>query len=122
MADNLSALARSPKTPRAQGLLFCLGAFSTLWFMPETFKYTMVLTALPVGMLLAGRLSKFSRFAIAFGILALAIPGKDVVGDFIFFGLQHASVPLVATLLLGLATVIEAWRESESTVLAAAPK
>ena len=107
---------RAPRTPRAQGLLYSLGVLATLWFMPETFKFAMVPLALPVALLLAGKPDKFTWFALFFGILTLSIPGKDIVGDYIFFGLQHASAPLLATLLIGIAVLRDAWRESDRSM------
>lgn len=108
-------LCRRPRTPRGRGLFFSLGLFPYLWFMPETFKYSMTVLAIPVAFLLTSpRLAKnrLTLTALCLGFLTLSIPGKDLVGDFLFFGLQKASLPLLTTLLLCAAVLREALSES----------
>lgn len=114
-------LARRPQTPRARGLFFSLGLFPYLWFMPETFKYSMTVLAIPVAFLLADpqlRKNQLSLFSLILGYLTLSLPGKDIVGDLLFFGLQRQSIPLFTTLILALAVLREALRESIPSHLA----
>ncbi len=107
---------RRPQTPRARGLFFSMGIFPYLWFMPETFKYSLTTLAIPVAFLLATppnqERGRFKRFALIFGILTLSVAGLDIIGQKLFFGLQRASIPLLATVLLAIAVVREAWAES----------
>lgn len=107
---------RRPRTPLGRGLFFALGVFPYLWFMPETFKYSLTTLALPVALLLAcpkgvGN-ARLERAAIAFGFLTLSLPGLDLVGKTVFFALQRGSVPLVATFLLAAAVLRQAHRHS----------
>jgi predicted glycoside hydrolase/deacetylase ChbG (UPF0249 family) len=106
------ALYRWPRA-RGRGLAFSLGVFPYLWFMPETFKYSLIMLAIPVAMLLsARRFTPLAWLSLGFGALTLSLPGKDIVGDAIFFGLQHHSAPFWATVLLGMAAYAEAWKEA----------
>lgn len=105
---------RKPRSPLGRGLFFSLGIFIYLWFMPETFKYSLSFLALPVAFLLtASRLNQFQVFSLFFGACVLSIPGKDVVGDFLFFGFQNLSLPFFATVALGLSALQQAFLESE---------
>lgn len=106
-------LFRRPRSLRGRGLFFALGLFPYLWFMPETFKYSLTALAIPVALLLsAAAPTRLNQTALAFGFLSLSLPGKDIVGDGIFFFLQRSSFPFLATLLLGLAVLQEALRAS----------
>jgi len=101
---------RRAQTAEGRGYLFALGIFPYLWFMPETFKYTLTMLALPVLLLFLARdRSKLTWVALGFGILTLSAAAKDFLPDSIFFGIQRASLPFLATLLLGAATVRELW-------------
>ncbi len=99
---------RRPVTPRSQGLFFSLGVFATLWFLPETFKYSLPMLAIPVAFLLAGPTGWLERAALVFGALTLSLAGLDIVGETVFFGLQKASIPALAMIALGSA----AWRRA----------
>jgi predicted glycoside hydrolase/deacetylase ChbG (UPF0249 family) len=104
-------LTRRARAPIGRGAFFALGIFPYLWFMPETFKYSLTTLAIPVALLLAEgapgkRLPRLSFVALVFGALTLSAAGLDIVGKRAFFAMQQASLPLAATLLLGLAT----WR------------
>jgi predicted glycoside hydrolase/deacetylase ChbG (UPF0249 family) len=118
-------LIRRPRGPLGRGAFFALGVFPYLWFMPETFKYSLTTLAIPVALLLAEqsdprrRASRLTWIALAFGALTLSAAGLDIVGARLFFGLQRASVPLMATLLLGLATLRQALRHSAQAPLLA---
>jgi predicted glycoside hydrolase/deacetylase ChbG (UPF0249 family) len=106
------SLYRWPRA-RGRGLAFALGVFPYLWFMPETFKYSLIMLAIPVAMLMsAPKLSGVSWMVLIFGALTLSLPGKDIVGDTIFFGLQQHSAPFWATVLIGLACYADAWEEA----------
>jgi predicted glycoside hydrolase/deacetylase ChbG (UPF0249 family) len=106
---------RRAQTAMGNGLLFSLGVFPYLWFMPETFKYSLTTLALPVLMLWISRdRSKLRRVALVFGIFTLSLAGKDFLPDSIFFGLQRASVPFLATLLIAAANVQLLWKNTLS--------
>jgi predicted glycoside hydrolase/deacetylase ChbG (UPF0249 family) len=110
-------LTRRARSPLGRGAFFALGVFPYLWFMPETFKYSLTTLAIPVGILLAdisknGRRDRLAVFALVFGALVLSVAGLDIVGARLFFGLQRASIPLVATLFLGAAVWRTAYRHS----------
>jgi predicted glycoside hydrolase/deacetylase ChbG (UPF0249 family) len=135
---------RRPTSLYGRGAFFSLGLFVYIWLMPETFKYSQTPLAIPVVFLFAwllggtptapgevrslvpsahsGLRSLFQNawaiFALTFGGLVLSIAGKDIVGDRIFFGSQQASLPLLATLFLGIATWQLAWRNSKSSPIA----
>ncbi len=102
-------LLYTPSGPKGRAYFFALGIFPYLWVMPETFKYTLTLLAIPVALLLVevveGRASRWTKFAIFFATLTLSLAGKDLIGEPLFFGLQKASIPLLATFFLGLATL-----------------
>lgn len=103
---------RRPATPRSRGLFFSLGIFATLWFLPETFKYSLPMLAIPVAFLLAGPTGWLERAALVFGALTLSLAGLDVVGETLFFALQRASVPALAMIGLGAACWRRAFLES----------
>ena len=112
-------ILRRPRSIRSRGLFFSLGIFLYLWFMPETFKYALTTLAIPATLvfltLLDGSRIKsrlLHSVVLGFGFLTLSIPGKDIVGDRIFFALQYASIPLMATLLLGTSCLLLAWQDS----------
>ena len=138
-------LLRRPKGIQGRAFFFALGIFPYLWVMPETFKYSLTVLAIPVALILntllidnhqktkpklnqnlnppgirdplrepdpvrllsprRPRLSPFTRrlaiFSLIFGALTLSLPGLDIVGEFLFFGMQKASLPLLATFFLG---------------------
>lgn len=120
-------MGRTPKRPMGRAATFALGLFPYLWIMPETFKYSLTVLAIPASLLFADLLTqpyshtqaqsnrKTSIFALAVGILCLSLAGKDILGDTLFFGFQKASLPLIATFLLGWATFKLAWKESRDT-------
>ncbi len=103
---------RRPLTSRARGLFFSLGILAYLWSLPETFKYSMPFLAFPVSFLLAGKLDTWDRATLGLATLTLSLAGLDLVGKTVFFGLQKASVPLLATLALGASVTRHALRES----------
>ena len=106
---------RKPTDARSRGIFFSLGIFPYLWFMPETFKYSLTTLALPISFLLLSRkpnwLTKFSLALMFFGVSAAA---KDIMPDDLFFGLQRASVPFIATLFLCAALIREALFDSRT--------
>lgn len=112
---------RKPKSTLGKGLFFSLGIFIYLWVMPETFKYSLTSLAIPVALLFhsffQNRRSRLTGFALLFGAGTLSLAGMDIVGDFLFFGLQNYSIPLLATLFLGAAVFQEAWQESKPSFL-----
>jgi predicted glycoside hydrolase/deacetylase ChbG (UPF0249 family) len=104
---------RRPRSLLGRGFFFSLGLFLPIWIMPETFKYSLTPLAIPAALLFScGSRSRFTQLSLIFGALTLSLAGKDIVGDSLFFGLQHNSIPFIATVLLGIATFREAWRES----------
>ncbi|MGK5081777.1 ChbG/HpnK family deacetylase [Bdellovibrionota bacterium FG-1] len=106
---------RRARNPLGKGLFFALGVFPYLWFMPETFKYSLTTMAIPVALLFAcPKRGHFENIALLFGFLTLSLPGLDVVGPTIFFALQRASIPLVATCFLGAAVFRQAWMHSRA--------
>ena len=104
---------RRARTPEGKALQFALGIFTYLWFMPETFKYTLTMIALPVVLLLVTRQrSRLATVSLVFGIFVLSAAGKDLLPDFVFFGLQKISMPFFATLLIGATTLQLLWRNT----------
>jgi len=104
---------RKPASLHGRALSYSMGLFAYMWFMPETFKYSLTPVAIPVALLvIAERKTRLTWFALGFGVLTLSLAGKDVVGDWLFFGSQKLSLPLFATLALAAATAQLAWRES----------
>lgn len=109
---------RRPRSARGRALSAAWCVFPYVWLMPETFKYTLTLLALPIALLLAELARGERRFRLAKSALVataifISLAGKDVIGDTLFFGIQRASLPLVATLLLGSAVWRETWRHTE---------
>ncbi|MDR3607927.1 MAG: ChbG/HpnK family deacetylase [Oligoflexia bacterium] len=109
-------LLRKPCKIQGRAYFYAVGVFPYLWVMPETFKYTLTLLALPVALLLADvnarRNTRLTTFALVFGVATLSLAGKDLVGDTLFFGSQKASIPLLATLILGAAVFRNAFHHS----------
>jgi predicted glycoside hydrolase/deacetylase ChbG (UPF0249 family) len=112
-------LLRFPRRSMGRASFFALGVFPYLWVMPETFKYSLTVLAIPVALLVSDQIQspsqkrdRFALFALIFGALTLSLAGKDLAGDFLFFGSQKASVPLLATFFLGYATAQLAYRHS----------
>ena len=103
---------RVPQSSRGMGLFFGLAVFGYLWFMPETFKYSQPFLAIPMAMLLTGPITRYGRFAIAFGFATLSLAGLDLVGSTVFFAVQKASIPLLASLMLGAEVIFQAVQES----------
>jgi predicted glycoside hydrolase/deacetylase ChbG (UPF0249 family) len=104
---------RKPTSARARGVFFSLGVFPYLWFMPETFKYSLTVLALPISfLLLSENRTKIRTFALFFMFFGVSAAGKDLMPDALFFGLQKASIPFVATLLLAWALFKEASSDS----------
>lgn len=101
------------ETVITRGLFYSLGLFLYMWLMPETFKYSLTPLAIPFIFLLAtGARHGLTRIALLACVLTLSLAGKDIVGDDLFFGNQKASLPFFATVLLGLATLREAFLRS----------
>ncbi len=92
---------RRPRGFYGRALFFALGLFAYLWLMPETFKYSLTPLAIPVALLFSSpQKTRLCRFSLTLGALTLSLAGKDIVGDFLFFGNQIYSLPLAATLFL----------------------
>jgi predicted glycoside hydrolase/deacetylase ChbG (UPF0249 family) len=115
-------LLRFPRGSMGRASAFALGIFPYLWVMPETFKYSLTVLAIPVALLVSDQIqtpakhrSRFALFALIFGALTLSLAGKDLTGSFLFFGSQKASIPLLATFFLGIATAQLAFRHSRSS-------
>lgn len=117
-------LTRFPRRSMGRAAFFALGIFPYLWVMPETFKYSLTVLAIPVALLTAdiiqsprSQRSRLAVSALAFGALTLSLAGKDLIGDFLFFGSQKTSIPLVATFFLGAAIAQLAYRQSRPSWL-----
>ena len=116
---------RRPVSARGRGLFYSLGIFIGMWVMPETFKYSLTPLAIPAALLLSTIFTdpsrtirppdRFTPVALGAGYLFLSLAGKDLIVDWLFFGLQEFSVPFFCTVLLGIATYRAAWRESTGT-------
>jgi predicted glycoside hydrolase/deacetylase ChbG (UPF0249 family) len=118
-------LFRFPRRTMGRAAAFALGIFPYLWVMPETFKYSLTVLAIPVALLVSEQVQtpperkcRFTLFALIFGTLTLSLAGKDLIGSFLFFGSQKASLPLLATIFLGIATALLAYRHSRPSWLA----
>ncbi len=110
---------RRPRTLEGRALLFSSGLFPYFWLMPETFKYSLTPLALPVALLFSlERKSLLTWIGLGFGLLTLTLAGKDLVGDWLFFAIQRASLPFIATLLLGAACFTETWRRTSPSSFA----
>jgi hypothetical protein len=96
------------RSPHQEAVGFSLGILAYLWFMPETFKYSLPFLAIPVAVLLMRRPGRFEWTALGFGTLTLSLAGLDIVGERLFFGMQKASVPFLALLFLGAAMTRQA--------------
>lgn len=106
-------VSRRPRSYYGRGLFYALGLFAYLWFMPETFKYSLTPLAIPVALILASPSLTLPTFlAIGFGFITLSLAGKDIIGDTLFFGFQIHSLPFFATILLAAEIFRLAWRES----------
>lgn len=106
-------VGRKPASLYGRGLFYSLGSFVILWMMPETFKYSLTPLAIPIALLtLKPRLSLWDRFAWIFGVFTLSLAGKDFLPDEWFFGWQLQSIPLFATVFLGISVIQTAWNES----------
>jgi predicted glycoside hydrolase/deacetylase ChbG (UPF0249 family) len=112
---------RKPTDARARGVFFSLGIFPYLWFMPETFKYSLTTLALPISFLLMSQFStqirgrersRLRTFALLFMFFGVSAAGKDLLPDVIFFGLQKSSVPFIASIFLAVALFREACADS----------
>lgn len=127
---------RRPRGLFGRALFFALGIFPYLWVMPETFKYSLTPLAIPVALIFQGLQEtsshpaargspmlqpaerRYPLLALALGTLVISLAGLDVVGAPLFFGLQKASLPLVATFLLGGSVASLALRFSRPSNLA----
>ncbi|MGZ6334155.1 MAG: glycosyltransferase family 87 protein, partial [Bdellovibrionota bacterium] len=106
-------LFRRPSGARSRALFFALGLFAYMWFMPETFKYSLTPMALPIALLLtAPKKGWLHWLSLASVTATISLAGKDVVGDAIFFPLQKMSLPFLATLLSGITIAVDAWKSS----------
>lgn len=107
---------RKPTDARSRGVFFSLSIFPYLWFMPETFKYSLTVLALPIAfLLLSQRKSSFKTFALIFMFFGVSTAGKDFLPDSVFFGLQKFSIPFIATLFLAWALFREAMDNSRTS-------
>lgn len=108
-------ITRTPRCMRSRGLFFSLGVFPFLFFMPQTFKYSLPFLAFPVAFLLAAPLAlldRFEKIAVGVGIATLSLAGLDIIGPTLFFGMQKLSIPFYAMVLLSIACARRAWKES----------
>ncbi len=110
-------ISRTAQSALGRGYFFSLGIFPYLWFMPETFKYGFTTLAIPIALLLSG-IQKNKKNKLAISILTLvaltlSFAGKDLLPDFIFFGMQKFSIPFFSTLALGCVIWIQALSESQ---------
>lgn len=106
---------RRPVSDRGRALFFSLGVFLMLWGLPISFKYAFPLLAIPFSLLWTERRPDrviVSVTVFCFAVLSLA--GLDLVGARIFFFLQKASFPWIATVALSAVVFREALRESEA--------
>lgn len=103
---------RKTTSLRGEGLAFSLGIFANYWFMPETFKYTHPVLAIPIAFLLAGPMGKLEWTAFGIGVATLSLAGLDILGSQLYFALQKASVPLLTSFLLFAAVLRQYLRES----------
>ena len=118
-------ILRKPSSVLGRGFFFSLGIFPYLWFMPETFKYSLTVLAFPVAFLFLaivdgtrGKSVRFEKFALAFACVTLSLAGKDLMPNGLFFGLQKASIPFLATVFLGMAILRQTLRYSRPSRLA----
>ncbi len=104
---------RRPKKLMGRWLFFTISIYPYLLLMPQTFKYSMTVLALPVlGLLALQKKMIWTWFALSTGVLCLSLPGKDIVGDFLFFGIQRASLPFFSIVFLMIAHALESYRLS----------
>ncbi len=103
--------SRKPLELRAKLTSFSIGILAYLLFMPQTFKYSLGFLAFPMAALLtSARFNPFSKTATPtvrglwlIYFLVLGVGGKDVIGDYLFFGIQKLSLPffcIVSMLLM----------------------
>lgn len=104
---------RKPRSPLSRGLFFSMGIFPYLWLMPETFKYSLTVLAIPFAVILAlPKKNAWIWTVLIWSSATLSVAGKDLLPDSLFFGLQQASIPFFSTLLLGWVILREAWKSS----------
>lgn len=105
--------ARKPQDARSSALLYAGGLMTYLCLMPQTFKYTLPVLAIPIALLVAGKKDRLDWVALGFGAMTLSLAGYDVIGPDAFFALQKASLPALALVLIAAATWRRAWIESK---------
>ncbi|MCM2279954.1 MAG: ChbG/HpnK family deacetylase [Oligoflexia bacterium] len=120
-------ILRRPRGISGRMYFFALGLFPYLWFMPETFKYSLTLLAIPVALLLGATLGRtpprrdrLALFSLGFTALTLSLPGKDLIPDTLFFAIQKSSLPFLATVLLAAGIARHARRLSRPSAAARA--
>ncbi|MEK6578615.1 MAG: glycosyltransferase 87 family protein, partial [Bdellovibrionota bacterium] len=112
-------ILRSPINAYSAGLSFSLALFANVWFMPETFKYSLTPLAIPVAFLLSAPKKGLAHSLIlGFSFLTISFAGLDLVGSVIFFKIQRLSLPFFATLALGIYSWQQAYKHSVPSVLA----
>ncbi len=110
---------RFPRGFEGRAQFFALGLFVYLACMPETFKYSMTILAIPLALVLSSRRkTRLDWIAIGLFFVSISAPAKDFTPDWLFFGLQRASVPALAMAVLGLACARRAWALSRPSHLA----
>ncbi len=93
-------LGQKTQSLHLRAVHFALGIFAYLYFMPETFKYSQSMLAIPVAILLAGKLKRWEWASFIFGVFAISTAGLDIIGAPLFFSLQIYSVPFLAITFL----------------------
>lgn len=97
------------RTSKPVWALFGLGVLAYLLLMPFTYRRTLMFIAIPLFPIVAAwweRPRSASLAAtLAAVVLTISLPGKDIVGDTLFFAVQRLSLPVLATLGLALAVV-----------------
>lgn len=114
-----------PRNGLARTLFFSQGLLTVMLLMPETFKYSLTPIAIPlaafwVARSTQSRLSPLAWISLALTFLFISIPGKDLVGDWIFFSIQRLNLPFVAIATLFAAVSREAYLRSHLSTLGAA--
>ncbi len=112
---------RTPRSFLGRGLFFSIGLFIPIGLMPQTFKYSLTPLAIPVSFLLmflnTRYIDRFTAFSLILGVLTISLPGKDIVGDPLFFWIQTYSLPFISIVFLGISTFRLAWIESKPSIM-----
>ena len=101
---------RKPEDARARLLFFAAGVMGYLLLMPFTFKYSLPLLGISLAAWLARPLDRTATRVFLACAPLLPLAGLDLVGERLFFAIQHASLPALALLALSAAIYRDAWR------------